>query len=145
MQINEDLLPDSNHAFIMVQLKQSTGLYCETAWNQYTIPFDLIRSNQGEKFILNGDGSVSYFGDKNIKITIHITKEDGTEIEAYPCTETDSYFQEWTTTGRIYASHISFKSGACKTYAKIRPSRTGTLTLTGDQNSPYTFMIIEEI
>lgn len=61
---------------IMMYNETDITVNATTAWAQYKVPFNSIKSIVGDKFTLNDDGDVIYTGDKAVKVTIRIARKD---------------------------------------------------------------------
>ena len=136
-------------AYIMVFIQANKTIAIGTAWDPYTIPFDKVKYNVGNKFSLNTTtGEITYTGDKALKITLHIKRDTSTTAgRIYPTTSDDNYFQDDTTDALPLGSHISIrpKGSTIAIYGRVRTSATGNAVLNGNSTSPYTYMIVEEM
>ncbi|MDD4794991.1 MAG: hypothetical protein PHG03_00295 [Bacilli bacterium] len=128
---------------IMVKLGANTTINITTAWDQYSIPFDTIMSNLGDKFTLNSDGSISYSGNKNLKVEVNILVGDfGNHSQVYPTSSFNTYYQDYANSSRQVAKHSCIgKSNLIR--GIIRTNGTGNLMLYG--GNTYCYMIVEEI
>lgn len=130
---------------IMVNLASSKYITASSAWGFYNIPFNNTVANIGNKFKLELDGSVSYTGNKPLKITVHITREDSnTAGTLYPVNSQFYYYQEATSLNNSsVATQVSVINPTSKIYGQVRNSGTGTIALYGGDT--YTYMLIEEL
>lgn len=148
-ELDDKIDTKTSTAYIMVYLNTNTTIAVDTAWGNYSIPFNATKLNVGNKFSLNTTtGLITYTGDKALKITLHIKRNTSTTAgQLYPVSSIDNYFQDNTTDALPLGSHISIraKGSSAAIYGRIRPSGTGNAILDGNSTSPYTYMLVEEI
>lgn len=132
---------------IMVHLNSNTSINNASAWANYTIPFNKIKYKFGDKFTLNSDGSVTYTGSSNLKITMQIqrAKSLNTAGNLYPTSSVDNYFQTFTSDYTDFATYVGIASGSQTIKGIVKPATAGTIGLYGDSVSTYTYMLIEEL
>lgn len=139
---------DNTRSAIMCYLSAPSTIQIDTAWGQYKIPVNKTKFNIGDKFTLESDGNITYTGSRPIKMTVHVYfYVDGStsEQDGYPCSNIDTYYQEFCNASRPTATYIAYGEGSGTYYGIIRPSKAGAIALQGNSASPYTFVTIEEL
>lgn len=134
---------------ICVMLSANTTI-AVTAWDTFNIPYNKVKYNIGNKFTFNtSTNEVVYSGNRPLKITNHINRMDTTTSAlVYPTDSVDNYYMESASVDTPTATHISYKEITTTPFnvrGRIRCSSTGNAILKGDTNSPYSYLIVEEM
>lgn len=136
---------------IMVYINKNITIAATLAWGQYRLPFNAVYRKIGNAFSLNtSTGEVAYSGNSKIlKVTMAIMRSSETTCgNLYPTNSTlNMYYQTFATSSNPFAitNTIINATKGMLISPYIRPSGKGTIVLQGDGNSPYTYMIVEEL
>ena len=131
-------------AYIMVFLNATTTI-TTTAWTQSNIPFNATKKNYGGKFTLNtSTGVVSYSGNKQLKVSVHIGRDTPSTGYLYPASSFESGVQCRAGESQPYLQHVSFGTGSSIS-GKVSTNVNGDIVLMGNASNAYTYMIVEEM
>lgn len=144
--VDKKINENTSRSAIMVSISSSKTISSVSAWAWYSLAFDRVAKNIGDKFSLASDGTVNYSGTRPIKVTLHINRSsDSTCGSLYPFVQSISDFQGQATASNPIFDFVYIFENTNNLKAWITPSSSGKAIFLGHATHNYTYMLVEEL